>query len=168
MKTWIFRAVGLAMMLSTAHAMACPVGNGGGVQQPPKRPIVQTVSFQASELFERAQQLETAASTRDRAAQASERDAETLGNRARILRSQAAQVNAADRATIFAAADELAVRAASSRSLAAEDRAEAADLRVQARTLRERAVQLVRVGNGGGGWRARPTPSSPAKAETTI
>jgi hypothetical protein len=167
MKTWIFRGVALAMTLSTAQAMACPVGSGGDNQPPPKRPIVQTVSFQASELFERAQALETAAATHDRSAQASERDAETLANRARILRNQAALVNAADRANIFAAADELSARASSSRSIAAEDRAQAADLRIQARTIRERAVQLVRVNNGGGGWRARPTTTQ-TKAETTI
>ena len=99
MKTWIFRGVALAMTLSTAQAMACPVGNQGDVQRPPKRPIVQTVSFQASELFERAQQLETAAASHERSAQASDRDAETLANRARILRSQAALVNVADRAS---------------------------------------------------------------------
>src|SRR5690349_17192136 len=122
MKTWIFRGVALAMMLSTAQAMACPTGNND--QQPPqKRPVLQTqnVSFQASELFERAQQLETAAASRDRSASAFERDAETLSNRARILRNQAALVNAADRANIFAAADDLSARASSSRSQAQED-----------------------------------------------
>ena len=60
MKTWIFRAVALAMTLSTGAAMACPVGNNGEVPAPAE-PVVQNVSFQASELFERAQQLETAA-----------------------------------------------------------------------------------------------------------
>jgi hypothetical protein len=164
MKTWIFRAVALAMTLSTAQALACPVGNA----DPPKRPVVQNVSFQASELFERAQQLETAAAGRERSAQAAERDAETFAGRARILRNQAALVNVADRASIFAAADELSSRAASSRAIAAEDRAQATDLRVQARATRERAVQLVRAGNGGGGgWRARPTATQ-ARAETSI
>ena len=76
-------------------------------------------------------------------------------------------MNVVDRANIFAAADELAARASSSRSLAAEDRAQAADLRIQARTVRERAVQLVRVNNNGGGWRARPTTTQ-TRAETTI
>ena len=170
MKTWIFRGVALAMMLSTAHAMACPTGGNTSEREPPlRRPVqqVQNVSFQASELFERAQRFETAAASRDSSASAFERDAETQANRARILRNQAALVNAADRASIFAAADDLSARASSSRSQASEDRIQAADLRVQARSMRDRAVQLVRIGNGGGGWRGKPSTSQ-TKAETTI
>ena len=73
MKTWIIGALALAMTVSTSAAMACPVGNNN---EPPRRPVVQNVSFQASELFERAQQLETAASNRERQASAFDRDAE--------------------------------------------------------------------------------------------
>lgn len=154
MKTWIFRGVALATILSTAQAMACPVANNG---DPPRRPVVnnvQNVSFQASELFERAQQLETTAASRDRSAASFERDAETLTSRARSLRARAALVNGADRASVLALADDLAARAVSSRALGAEQRAQAVGFRSQARTIRERAVQLVRVGNDGG-WRAR-------------
>jgi flagellar hook-associated protein FlgK len=166
MKTWIFGALALAMTVSTSAAMACPVGTNGEVQQRP-RPI-QNVSFQASELFERAQQLETAASSRDRQAVAFERDAENLANRARILRNQAQNVSSTDRSSILALADELTSRASSSRSQASEERAQASELRVQARSMRERAVQLVRVGNGGGGWRGRPLPPTSKTAETSI
>jgi hypothetical protein len=168
MKTWIFGALALAMTVSTGVAMACPVGNNGDVPQPPRRPVVQNVSFQASELFERAQALETAASSRDRQALAFERDAENLTNRARILRNQAQLVSSTDRSSIVALADELAARASLSRSQAAEERTQASDLRVQARSMRERAVQLVRNNGGGGGWRGG-RPSAPLKtAETTI
>jgi hypothetical protein len=165
MKSWIFGALALAITVSTSAVMACPVGSDN---QPPPRPRpVQNVSFQASELFERAQQLETAAATRDRQAIAAERDAETFAGRARILRNQANLVSSVDRSSITALADELTARAASSRSQAAEDRAQAADFRVQARSMRERAVQLVK-GNNGGGWRGRPSAPLSKAAETTI
>lgn len=168
MKTWIFAALALAMTVSTSAAMACPVGNNN--EPPPRKPVVQNVSFQATELFERAQQLETAAANRERQAAAFDRDAETLANRARILRNQAALVAVSDRSSIFQVADELSARASLSRSQASEERNQAADLRVQARSVRERAVQLVRLGNGGGGWRGRPTgaPMTKATAETAI
>ena len=171
MKTWIFGALALAMMVSTSAVMACPVGNN---QEPPRKPVVQNASFQASELFERAQQLESAASSHERQAVAFDRDAETLANRARILRNQAALVAVADRSSIFQAADDLSARASASRSQASEERAEASDLRVQARAIRERAVQLVRVNNGGG-WRGRaggsfatPPPGTKSASDTTI
>lgn len=170
MKTWIFSALALAIVASGAigggTARACPVG-AGDVQSPIRKPIVQNVSLQASALFERAQQLETAASSRDRQAVAVERDAETLANRARVLRNQAQQVSAADRSSVVAIADELAARASLSRAQAVEERGQAADVRSQARSVRERAVQLVKVGNGGGGWRGVPTPPR-RTAETTI
>ena len=169
MKTWIFGALALAITVSTSAAMACPVGNNN---EPPKRPIVQNVSFQASELFERAQQLETTASARERQAAAFDREAETLANRARILRNQAALVALSDRSSIFQIADELTARASLSRSQASEERAQAADLRVQAKSMRERAVQLVRLNNNGGGWRGRPggvsAPMTKSVAETAI
>lgn len=169
MKSWIFGTIALVFTASASGAMACPIGNGD-VQQPPRKPVVQNVSFQVSELFERAQQLETAASSRERQALAFERDAETLANRARILRNQAQLVAAADRSSIVAVADELSARASAARSQASEERSQASELRVQARAVRERAVQLVRLNNGGGlgggGWRARPVPN--ATAETTI
>ena len=168
MKTWIFRSVALVMMLSTGVAMACPVGGNDEFSRPPPRPVVQNVSFQASQLFERAQQLETAAASRDRQAIAFERDAENLANRARILRNQAQLVSLGDRPSLVALADDLSERASSERSQAAEERAQASELRVSARTIRERALQLVR-GNGGGGWRGRPfAPSGVKTAETTI
>ena len=167
MKTWIIGALALAMTVSTSVAMACPVGSNN---EPPKRPIVQNVNFQASELFERAQQLETTAAARERQAAAFDREAETLANRARALRNQASLVSLTDRSSIFQLADELAVRASVSRSQASEERAQAADLRVQARSMRERAVQLVRLNNGGGGWRGRPggAPMTKTTAETAI
>ncbi len=169
MKTWIFRTVALVMTLSTGMAMACPVGNNGEVQSRPARPIVQNVAFQASELFERAQQLETVAASRDRQALAFERDAETLANRARILRNQAQLVAQSDRSSIVALADDLAARAFSERSQAADERAQASELRASARTIRERAVQLVRNNGNGGGWRGRPVaPNASTTAQTTI
>lgn len=165
MKTWIVGALAVAMTVSASLAMACPVGSS---DPPPRRPVVQNVSFQASELFERAQQLESAASSRERQAAAFDRDAETLANRARILRNQAALVSVSERSSIFAVADELSTRAAISRSQANEERSQAGELRLQARAVRERAVQLVRVGNGGGGWRGPSVTPRPQRAETTI
>jgi hypothetical protein len=85
------------------------------------------------------------------------------------LRNQAQLVAVADRSSILAVADELSARASVSRSQASEERSQAADLRVQARAVRERAVQLVRLNNGGGGgWRGRPVPGTSRTAETTI
>ena len=76
MKTWMFGALALAMTLATGVASACPTGNVDPVPQRP-RPV-NNVSFQATQLFERAQQLETAAASHERSAAAFERDAETL------------------------------------------------------------------------------------------
>lgn len=166
MNNWIFGALALAMTVSTGAALACPVGIGDD-RPPVRKPVVQNVSFQASQLFERAQQLETAASSRERQAVALERDAATLANRARVLRNQAKLVSFADRSSIVAIAEELSVRSSISRSQAAEERAQAADFRSQARSMRQRAVRLVKGGNGGGGWRGRPLPST-RRAETSI
>lgn len=166
MKTWIFAALALAMTVASGAASACPTGS---VDLPPRKPVVQNVSFQATQLFERAQELETAAASHERSAAALERDAETFANRARILRNQANLVALSDRASITAVADELSIRASTSRQQASEERASAASLRVQARAARERAVELVRLGNGGGGgWRGRPIPRATQTSETTI
>lgn len=173
MKSSIFSALALAIAVSAGipamagDALACPRG-GNDQRRPVQRPVVQNVSFQASALFERAQQLETAASARERQAVAFDRDAETLANRARVLRNQAQLVSTADRASVVAIAEELTARASLSRAQAAEERGQAADLRSQARSIRERALQLVKVGNGGGGWRGTPVPLPRTTAETTI
>ena len=167
MKTWVFRLVAVAMSLSTARAIACPVGT---TSEQPRRPVQQTqnVSFQASELLERAQALETSASSHEKTATALDREADTLATRARVLRNQAGFVNVADRQSLFSSADELAARAATSRQAASEERTEASDLRSQARTIRERALTLVRNQNGGG-WRGRAVPKTTSTtAETSI
>jgi hypothetical protein len=171
MKTWILGALALALTISGSAARACPIGSNEGDSRREGRrpPVIQPVSFDASELFERAQELETVAGAQERAAVVHDRDAETFANRARILRNQAALVSVADRSSIFAMADELAARAASARSQAFAARAQAAELRLQARAVRERAVQLVRQNNGGGGgWRRGPGRPATTTAETTI
>ncbi|MBX3205223.1 MAG: hypothetical protein KF764_09145 [Labilithrix sp.] len=153
------------MTLGSA-ALACPIGNGAIDR--PVRPV-QNVSFQASEMIERASRLESAAASHDASARALEEEAATLSNRARILRNQANLVNVSDRSSILAIADELSLRAASDRAGAAEDRAQASDLRSQARTLRQRAVTLVRNTNGGGGgWRGKTTQSTPLPSERGV
>ena len=131
MKSWIFGAITLSWLAFGGAAIACPVGNGEGAIRP-TRPVVQNVSLQASEMIERASQLESAASSRDVTARAFEQEADTLSSRARILRNQAGLVNVADRSSILAIADELSLRAASSRTRAAEERAQASDLRIEA------------------------------------
>ncbi len=168
MKTWIIGALALAMTAATTVSSACPTGN----VDPPRRPIVNpvnNVSFQATQLFERAQQLETAASSHDRNANALDREAETFANRARILRNQAnlQQVSFTDRQNLVAVADELSLRAASARSEASEERQLASSLRIQARAARERAVELVRLGGGGGGgWGGRGIPRPTTSGST--
>jgi DNA-binding protein H-NS len=155
MKTWMFGALALAMTLATGVASACPTGNIDPVPQRP-RPV-NNVSFQATQLFERAQQLETAAASHERSAAAFERDAETLANRARLLRNQAnlQQVSFTDRQNLVAVADELSLRASSSRAQASEERQLASNLHAQARVARERALELVRQNGVGGGWGGR-------------
>lgn len=173
MKSWFFLAITAGCMAIGTAAAACPTGsNFGDVPRP--RPV-QNVSFQASELIDRAARLESAAASREQSARSFEAEAETLANRARILRNQAALVAVADRGSIIDIAEELAVRARTDRQLAAQERAQAAELRIEARSLRDRAVQLVRTGGGGGGggWRSRPgTPvpptSTPLPAEKTL
>jgi len=165
MKAWILGVVALALGTASVGASACPVG-------PPDRrtPVVQTVDTQASVLFERARELDAAASSHDRSAAALEREAETLAGRARLLRNQLQLVAIVDRPGIAAVAEELSARASSSRAQAAGERTTAAELRAQARAVRDRAVQLVNAGTGGGGgWRGRPVPRvSSGAAETTI
>ena len=98
MRSWMIGAIMLAGMAVGSTALACPVGPGEG------RPIrpVQNGSFQASELVERAARLESVASSHEAQARAFEQEADTLSNRARILRNQAGFVNASDRSSIFA------------------------------------------------------------------
>lgn len=150
-------------------ASACPVGADD--VRPNPRPVVNNVSFQASELFERATRMETAAASREDDARARDQRADTLMNRARIIRNQASLVSFSDRQSMQAIADELTIRASEERSRASEDRAQASSLRMQARSLRERAVQLVRLenGNGGGGWRGnRREFAKPPTSQGTV
>ncbi|MDF2695872.1 MAG: hypothetical protein K0S65_4255 [Labilithrix sp.] len=158
MKSWIFGAITLASLTLASVGLACPTGNGEGAVRPP-RPVIQPVSLQASEMIERAGRLESAATSREAQARSLEQEADTLAGRARILRNQAGLVNVSDRPSILAIADELLDRAALDRTTAAQERAQASALRVEAQGLRQRALVLVRNGNGGvggGGWR-RPT-----------
>jgi hypothetical protein len=151
-KTWFFAAITTGWMLAAGVASACPTGFEG--QRPVQPRPVQNVSFQASELVERANRLESAASSREVTARTAEADADTLANRARILRNQATFVNASDRNNILSVVDELVERAAARRAHAANERAEANQLRREARALRNQAIQLTGgVGVGGGGWR---------------
>jgi hypothetical protein len=158
MRSWIFGAITLACLTIGASAAACPVGEA----RPPRPRPIQNVSFQVSEMLERASNLESAAAVREDSARALERQVETFMSRARALRSQAQLVNVSDRRSILEIADELADRAAADRARAARERAQASELRLQAATLRQRAIQLVRLetgtGSGGGGWWKRPPP----------
>jgi hypothetical protein len=123
---------------------------------------VQQVSFQqeANLLFARANELDSAASTRERNALAFDTEADTLASRARSLRNQAQLVSfTTDRENILEIADELSERAQVSRSRASAERMRASEMRSEATNLRNRATQLVRFGNGGGGgggWRGGP------------
>lgn len=157
MKIWIFAAITAGWLASSAVAGACPTGAEEGARPRP-RPI-QNVSFQASELIDRAGRLESAAARQEQSARQLEQQASTLAERARVLQKQAALVNAADRLSILEVVDELTTRAAQERRQAANARISADQLRAEARSLRDRAVQLVRLGDGGsgtGGWRKRP------------
>jgi len=161
MRTSLFAVITVGLTFMTGIAAACPIGANDDFSPPPvKKPVVQNVSFQASQLFERAAAFETAATSRDASAAALDRQAETLAQRARVLRNQASFVPVADRSSVLAVADELSAKAAADRSRASQERAQAAELRVQARALRERAVQLVK-GGSGGGWRGRGVPTPP-------
>ncbi len=169
MRKWVLGAiVTLSTTLATA-ALACPMG-GDGVRPTP-RPI-QTVSFQASELLERAGRLDAVAATHEQAARGFAERAETFTNRARLLRNQALLVNASDRPDVLSIADELLVRASESRDDASRERSEASELRSEARALRGRATQLRQVSNGGGGgWKGGPrrsVPSTPLPSERTV
>jgi len=146
MRTLIFAAVAFAGTLLVGSATACPVGGN----DPPRRPVVQNISFQVSELLERASRMEMAAATRDSNAMNLEWTADTLMNRARILRNQANLVAFNEREDMMAAADELANRAAGERHRAMDMRTAANELRMQARQLR---LQASRLQGGGGGWR---------------
>lgn len=161
---WIFAAITLVCVASEAgEALAC--GTGAEVVPRPKPKPVQQVSFpqEASTLFARASELDSAASTRERNAIAFDAEADTLTARARSLRNQAQLVSlTTDRENILEIVDELLERAQLGRSRATAERVRASELRAEARVLRDRANQLVRVGNGGG-WRGgpkRPTAST--------
>lgn len=151
-KTWISAAILIASATVSSAALACPVGT---TDFRPVRPV-ENVSFQVSELFERATRLEGVASSHDARARTLEQEADRLASRARILRSQAASVDAADRPGVVALADELTSRSLASRGQAGRERAQAADLRLEAKGLRQRAVALSRGNGTGDGWRGRP------------
>ncbi len=140
--------VTVAIVLFSGAAAACPVGDDF------TRPVVQGVSFQATQLLEQAADLEASAEALDVSARTADRQAEMFANRARILRNQATLVTVSDRGNVLAVASELSARARSERERAMADRAEASELRMQARSMRNRAAQLVRV-NQGGGWRGK-------------
>ena len=155
--SWIFAAITLACVSLEGSALAC----GTEFAPPPPRPRpVQQVSFQqeANVLFARANELDSAATARDRTALAFDTEADTLASRARSLRNQAQLVSfTTDRENILEIADELSARSQLSRSRASAERMRASEMRSEARNLRDRATQLVRVGNGGGGgWRGGP------------
>ncbi|MBS2013139.1 MAG: hypothetical protein JST00_09645 [Deltaproteobacteria bacterium] len=170
MKTWMFAALSLVMTLGAGAASACPVGAGNEPIERP-RPVVTNVSFQASQLFERAQQLETNAASHERSATEAAREAETLTGRARLLRNQASlpQLTLAERQSLLGMADELATRAATAQAQAGEHRRIASDLRAEARIARERGLQLVRTGGGtGGGWGGRGRPKAPTATTASV
>lgn len=152
MKQWVFAAATLAITLSTGISAACGVGEA------PRRPVVHGVSFQVSELVERATALESEATSHEQSAAAFDRQADLLASRVRLLRNQAVLVSTMDRGNLLAVAEELAARMADERQQASEERSQASSLRQQARRIRERAAELVRV--NGGGWRGRPVPKS--------
>ena len=170
MRSWIFGAITLACLTIGGVATACPVGEGGQVRPQP-RPV-QNVSFQASELMERASRLENAAASREQSARSLDQEADQLILRARNLRNQAQLVNVSDRSSIMQIADELTDRAQNDRALASSERAQASEFRLEATGLRPRAVQLIRLGNGGGGWKGlAPTtsvPSTPLPSERGV
>ncbi len=162
MKIWVLGAIMAGLVATGGSALACPVGVGRG-PQPKPRPV-QNVSFQASELIERAARLEAVASSSEQSARAFEREANALSGRARLLRDQASRVNASDRASVLALADDLSSRAEGDRVRAADERARASELRLEARGLRDRATRLARFGGEGegGGWRRRAVRSTSA------
>lgn len=152
MKTWILSGIVVASLVVSAPGLACGVAEG--VRRPVEVRPVQNVSFQVSEMFERASRLENIATSHDSQARAFEQEAELLSNRARVLRNQASLVDIADRGSLLTIADELGARAMTSRSRAGQQRAQASELRLEARTLRQRAIALSG-GGGGGGWRVK-------------
>ncbi|MDB4944235.1 MAG: hypothetical protein JWP97_3769 [Labilithrix sp.] len=155
MKSWMFRAVAAAMMLSTAHAVACPLSGWS----PPGRPVqnpVETAQLRSNELVEEAKRVELRAATLDRRAADHDREAGVLEVRARLLARQAQRTTGAEREELRRSADEVAGRAASRRAEARQERDEVAGLRAQGLALRERAVQLVREALGGGTTRPLP------------
>src|SRR4051812_14816514 len=94
MNSWFFGpfaiALTLALTLTTGGvASACPVGFD---DVPRRRPPVNNVSFQASELLERANRVESVAAAREESARSRETRAATLMSRARVLRNQASLV----------------------------------------------------------------------------
>jgi hypothetical protein len=166
MKSWVFGMLALVTTFSTAAATACPTV--GFQDDPPVQRPIQNVSLQASQMFERAVQLDAAAASRESTAFMHDRNADTFANRARILRNQASLVAFDDRSNVVALAEELAMRSLAERQQAARARSQAANFRMQARNLRERANQLVGNGNGNG-WRRRPIDRAvPSAAETNI
>lgn len=155
--SWIFAAITLACVSLEGSALAC----GTEFAPPPRPKPVQQVSFQqeANLLFTRANELDSAATTRERNALAFDTEADTLASRARRLRNQAQLVSfTTDRENILEIAEELSERAQVSRSRASAERMRASEMRSEATTLRNRATQLIRFGNGGGGggWRGGP------------
>jgi hypothetical protein len=164
MRRVLFVAATAILMTASSAAFACRPGPGNGnvgFVEDDDVPV-NTISFQASQLFQRAQMLESSASSRDAEAGRMDREASQLQGRARLLRNQAAFVADGDRMTLISMSNELLQRAAEKRMNAANERQQAMSLRTQARTMRARAMQLVRVGNGnGGGWRGRNVKAVP-------
>ncbi|MCA9587671.1 MAG: hypothetical protein KC657_20230 [Myxococcales bacterium] len=159
MRRVLFVAATAILMTVSSAALACRPGPGNGnvgFIDDDDVPTVNNISFQASQLFQRAQMLESSASSRDAEANRMDREASQLQGRARLLRNQAAFVADGDRMTLISMSNELLQQAAQKRMNATSERQQAMSLRTQARTMRARAMQLVRVGNGnGGGWRGR-------------
>jgi hypothetical protein len=180
MKGYFFAAIAATAMTISTSAGACPVAGGESSGRPIRPVPTQNVSFQASELVERAAVFESEASSHEASAAGFDREAMTLENRARVLRIQATRVSATtgDRAALLEVAAELGARASADRADAARERNQAAELRVAARALRARAFELVRLGGDGrgGGWRGKtvipprsePVPSSGAERSITL
>jgi hypothetical protein len=164
MKAWLLGGIVCACLSASGAAFAC----GSDIEARPIRPVVlqSNVSFQVSELNDRAARLESMATSHDVEARALEQEANTLSNRARVLRNQASLVDFSDRGSIMAIADELASRAMVVRSRANQERTQGAELRMEAQALRQRALVLSR-GNGGGGWHKRPLPL-PSETTTSL